>query len=201
MLLRDALLAYAHFLAILFLTAVLCTELAVYRQELAAPVARRLQRIDLFFGIAAVVVIVTGVARVIFGLKGAEFYLHNPIFWTKMGLFLLVGLLSIPPTVHFLRWNASLSAGADAIRTSPDLRAHPLAARSGDRRARVHPALCRAHVAWLVKLLELHYQVVRDSADRKSRGSKISPAAKTPPACGSRRMRSSASTTSGAVTA
>jgi putative membrane protein len=119
MLLRDALLAYAHFLAILFLTAVLCAELAVYRQELAAPVARRLQRIDLFFGIAAVVVIVTGVARVVFGLKGADFYLHNPIFWTKMGLFLLVGLLSIAPTVHYLRWNAALSAGADSVRDEP----------------------------------------------------------------------------------
>ena len=70
--------------------------------------ARRLQRIDLFFGIAAVVVIVTGIARVVFGLKGADFYLHNPIFWTKMGLFLLVGLLSIAPTVHYLRWNAAL---------------------------------------------------------------------------------------------
>ena len=72
MLLRDALLAYAHFLAILFLTAVLCAELAVYRQELAAPMARRLQRIDLFFGIAALLVIVTGIARVVFGLKGAD---------------------------------------------------------------------------------------------------------------------------------
>jgi putative membrane protein len=119
MLLRDALLAYAHFLAILFLTAVLCAELAVYRQELAAPVARRLQRIDLFFGIAAVVVILTGVARILFGLKGADFYLHNPVFWTKMGLFILVGLLSIAPTVHYLRWNASLSAGADSVRDEP----------------------------------------------------------------------------------
>lgn len=119
MLLRDALLAYAHFLAILFLTAVLCAELAVYRQELAAPMARRLQRIDLFFGIAALLVIVTGIARIVFGLKGADFYLHNPIFWTKMGLFLLVGLLSIAPTVHYLRWNATLSAGADSIRDEP----------------------------------------------------------------------------------
>ena len=81
--------------------------------------ARRLQRIDLFFGIAAIVVIVTGIARVVFGLKGADFYLHNPIFWTKMGLFLLVGLLSIAPTVHYLRWNAALSAGADSIRDEP----------------------------------------------------------------------------------
>jgi putative membrane protein len=119
MILRDALLAYAHFLAILFLTAVLCAELAIYRQELTAPVARRLQRIDLFFGVAAILVIVTGVARVWLGLKGADFYLHNPIFWTKMGLFVLVGLLSIPPTVHYLRWNALLAGGADAIREEP----------------------------------------------------------------------------------
>jgi putative membrane protein len=116
MLLRDALLAYAHFLSILFLTAVLCAELAVYRQELAAVVARRLQRIDLLFGIAAILVLATGAARVWLGLKGADFYFHNPIFWTKIALFVVVGLLSIPPTLHYLRWNARLAAGADAIR-------------------------------------------------------------------------------------
>ncbi|HTA37497.1 MAG TPA: DUF2214 family protein [Candidatus Acidoferrales bacterium] len=116
---RDALLAYAHFLAILFLTATLCAELAIYRQELPAAVARRLQRIDLLFGIAAVLVLATGAARVWLGLKGWEFYFHNPIFWTKLSLFIVVGLLSIPPTMHYLRWNAKLSAGADGIRDEP----------------------------------------------------------------------------------
>lgn len=32
------------------------------------------------------------------------FYLHNPWFHAKLGLFLLAGLLSIVPTLRYLRW-------------------------------------------------------------------------------------------------
>jgi uncharacterized membrane protein len=31
----------------------------------------------------------------------------------------VVGLLSIPPTMHYLQWNPSLAAGVDAIREEP----------------------------------------------------------------------------------
>ena len=56
--------------------------------------------------------IVTGVARVNFGIKGAAFYQHNPIFWTKIGLFVLVGLLSIPPTIAYIRWGRRNASGS-----------------------------------------------------------------------------------------
>ena len=38
------------------------------------------------------------------GVKGEDFYLHNPYFHAKVGAFVLVGLLSILPTVKFMRW-------------------------------------------------------------------------------------------------
>ena len=41
----------------------------------------------------------------IYGAKGYAFYVHNPVFHVKIGLFILVGLLSIIPTVTILRWN------------------------------------------------------------------------------------------------
>jgi putative membrane protein len=31
------------------------------------------------------------------------------MYWTKMGLFILVGLLSIYPTVRFLKWRTALN--------------------------------------------------------------------------------------------
>jgi putative membrane protein len=57
---------------------------------LAAPLdeagLRRLFAADNAWGIAAVVWIVTGVARVFGGLeKGVQFYLASPLFWVKMG--------------------------------------------------------------------------------------------------------------------
>ncbi len=105
MLTRDALLAYAHFIAIFGLASVLAGELFLLRKNLPADLVQRLRWLDRGYGIAAVLVIVTGLARLNLGLKGTAFYTHNPVFWTKMALFAAVGLISIVPTVAFLRWS------------------------------------------------------------------------------------------------
>lgn len=44
------------------------------------------------------------------GIKGHDFYLHNLWFRAKLGCFVLVGLLSILPTIRFLRWRKALRA-------------------------------------------------------------------------------------------
>jgi putative membrane protein len=106
MLVRDALLAYAHFLAIFLLASLLAGELLLFGKSLSARSVRVLQIVDRWYGGAAGLVIATGLSRLFFGLKGAEFYAHNPIFWTKMALFGVVALLSIPPTVAYIKWNA-----------------------------------------------------------------------------------------------
>jgi putative membrane protein len=49
---------------------------------------------------------------VIYGVKGADYYLHNPWFWAKMAAFAGVGLLSVPPTIAFIRWRKSATADA-----------------------------------------------------------------------------------------
>jgi putative membrane protein len=99
----DAIIAWLHFLAIFGFAACLFAEAAFYARSLPAQTLRRLSRIDIAYGILALAVIVTGVAHVIFSPKTPAFYLHDAIFWTKIGLFLTVGLLSIAPTVHLLR--------------------------------------------------------------------------------------------------
>jgi putative membrane protein len=45
-----------------------------------------------------------GFCRAAFAAKGWAYYSHNAFFWAKIGTFLLVGLLSIAPTVAFIRW-------------------------------------------------------------------------------------------------
>ncbi len=106
MLTGDALLAWAHFLAIFTLASLLACEIALLRDALPADRVRRLQTVDRWYGIVAALVIASGLGRLFLGPKGAAFYAHNPIFWTKMGLFAAVALISIVPTVAFLRWSA-----------------------------------------------------------------------------------------------
>ena len=55
-------------------------------------------------------IIVVGVTRVLLGSKGWVFYVHNPWFWGKMATFLVVGLLSVHPTLMFLRWRRAAEA-------------------------------------------------------------------------------------------
>jgi putative membrane protein len=110
MLVRDALLAYAHFLCIFALASLLTAELVILRKTLPGDLFRRLQLVDRWYGVTAGLVIASGLLRLNLGLKGADFYVHNPVFWTKMGLFLTVGLISIAPTVAYLHWGRRLEA-------------------------------------------------------------------------------------------
>jgi putative membrane protein len=98
----DALLAWLHFMLVFGLCGCLLAELFFYGRELSRSTLRRLQRVDIAFGALAAAVVVSGVVRVIFSPKGAAFFVHNPIFWTKMGLFGALGLLSIAPTLHYI---------------------------------------------------------------------------------------------------
>jgi putative membrane protein len=107
---RDALLHYAHFLCIFLLAALLAGELFLYRKRLPAAIVHQLQIVDRCYGIAAALVIVSGLLLLFFGLKGAAFYLHNPVFWTKMGLFVTLAVLSILPTIAFVKWNSRKTA-------------------------------------------------------------------------------------------
>jgi len=106
----DWALASLHHLAIFTLAATLAAELAILTIAFDALAIRRLARIDAAYGIAAAAVVIFGVLRVIFGAKGYEYYLVNYIFWTKMALFLVVGLLSIAPTLRYLKWVRQLRA-------------------------------------------------------------------------------------------
>lgn len=108
----DALLAYLHFTAILILASALGAEALLLRAQAGADTLRSLVRADILYGIASVVVIVTGLLRLFYGAKGHAFYVANPIFWLKMGLFAAVGLLSIAPTLRFIRWRRQLDADA-----------------------------------------------------------------------------------------
>lgn len=107
----STLFAFLHHLCAFTLVAALAIEFTLVRQELTLASARRLQVTDLVLGIAAGLLLVIGLLRVFFFEKGAPYYWHNHAFLTKLGLFVIVGLLSIIPTVEFLSWRGAIRAG------------------------------------------------------------------------------------------
>ncbi len=123
----DALLAYAHLVAILTMVVFLSSEAALCRPEwLSAAVVQRLATVDRVYGAAAVAVLVTGFARIYLGTKGASWYWGNWLLYTKLGLFVVMGLVSIAPTLRLARWKKALDAtgalpAADEVRATRKL--------------------------------------------------------------------------------
>lgn len=110
MIIINSLMATLHHLAAFTVAAALVYEFVAYRKNLSIEEARRIQRVDSWYGIAAAAVLIAGLLRVFFFEKGSNYYLNNHVFWTKMVLFAVVGLLSIYPTIRYIRWNSSLNA-------------------------------------------------------------------------------------------
>lgn len=107
----QAIAAYLHFLFIFSAISLLVAEMCLYRQQLTLREAQRLILIDGMYGVSAILIASTGFARAVYFAKGWDFYRHNPIFWLKIGAFVVWALMSIPPTFHFLGWRAGLKQG------------------------------------------------------------------------------------------
>lgn len=73
---------------------------------------RRVLRADIWWGIAALLWLGTGLARLLAGTeKPTAYYIANHLFWLKMAVFGLVFLLEIGPMVAFGRWRRALRHG------------------------------------------------------------------------------------------
>ena len=100
----DLVLAILHHLAVFVLFAMLAVQLVWLKRDLDLPGLNRVARLDIVYGATAGAVLVIGVLRVFFGLKGWHYYAESPSFWAKMAAFALIGLLSIPPTLKMIAW-------------------------------------------------------------------------------------------------
>jgi len=105
----TALIAFLHHFFAFTLVACVVYEFIAYRKGITIEEAHRIQRADLIYGISAGLLLVVGLLRVYFFEKSPAFYSANPFFWVKMVAFVIVGLLSIDPTIRYIRWNKILS--------------------------------------------------------------------------------------------
>jgi len=104
----TAFMAFLHHLFAFTLVACVVYEFIAYHKGMTIEEARRIQRADLIYGISAGLLLVVGFLRVYYFEKGWAFYSNSPFFWLKLNTFLIVGLLSIDPTIRYLRWNKTL---------------------------------------------------------------------------------------------
>jgi putative membrane protein len=108
---QDWLLASVHHLLFVGLLLSLISEAALLRTRMTDALVRTLGKWDAVYGISAGLVLAIGLARAVYGAKGWAFYSGNPAFWLKLGVFALMGVVSIWPTVRFIQWRRALDAG------------------------------------------------------------------------------------------
>ena len=123
----DLTLAILHHFFVFALFGVLFSEFVVVRRGMDVAAAARVVAIDAWYGVLAALILIVGFSRAIFAAKGWEYYAHNAFFWAKIGTFLVIGLLSVPPTLAFLKWRgrqgAALSLdGSGAVSAAAGLR-------------------------------------------------------------------------------
>jgi putative membrane protein len=95
------------------------------KSPLTAADLRRVFLADAVWGLAALLWLSTGLWRLLGGVeKATDYYLHNHVFLTKMGLFLLILILEVRPMVTLIRWRRQAAQGE-----LPDTRAAPAMAR------------------------------------------------------------------------
>ena len=101
----DWILSSLHFLLVFALVAILAAQSVLIRPGIPVPSLHLAANLDRGYGASAVLLLGVGLSRVYWGAKGSSFYLSNPLFWTKLGLFMTVAMLSIPPTLRLIRWS------------------------------------------------------------------------------------------------
>lgn len=100
----SAIMAFLHHLAAFTLTAAIIYEHITFRKNLSLAEARKIQIMDIVYGVSAGVLVVVGLLRVFYFEKGAAYYAQNWFFWTKMLGFALAAVFSIYPTLRFVSW-------------------------------------------------------------------------------------------------
>ena len=104
----SAIFAFIHFVAAFGMAFSLVYQYFHFKQSLTVAQAKRLQKVDSIYGLSALIVLIAGFVRVFYFEKGSDFYFSSELFYLKLGLFTAIGLLSIYPTIRFMKWSKRL---------------------------------------------------------------------------------------------
>jgi putative membrane protein len=104
----DFILAVLHHVLVFSLAGILAVEIALMRPGIGAADVRRLGGYDIAYGVVAGLVLIVGFSRVFWGVKGSDYYFGNHYFWAKISAFIILGLISIGPTLRIIDWRRQL---------------------------------------------------------------------------------------------
>ncbi len=107
----SSIVAYLHYLGFMLAFAALTVEIFNLKTEITLDEAKRVAFADAAYGAAATMILITGILRVLYFGKGTDYYLSNPFFYAKIGVFIIVSLLSLYPTYTFLTWIKNFQIG------------------------------------------------------------------------------------------
>ncbi|MFN9871797.1 MAG: DUF2214 family protein [Cyanobacteriota bacterium] len=109
--LPSAAVAYVHYLSFMVCFGALVLERRLIRADPSREDATLMVITDVVYGIAALALLLSGIARVLHFGQGSAFYTENPLFWVKVGTYLTVGALSLYPTITYILWAIPLRKG------------------------------------------------------------------------------------------
>lgn len=110
------LLAFAHLVGVMLaLPSITWRGLSLSRVQDDPAVLASVLRADNVWGLSALVVLPTGLYRLLVLGKGWPFYVNNPFFLTKMALFGLVFVLEVWPMAVLIRHRLAAARGGTGL--------------------------------------------------------------------------------------
>lgn len=100
----EIVLRYIHFISIFAIAGSLVSEHLLLKKEMTRLELARVARIDAVYGLAALCLLAAGMTLWLGGIgKPSVVYTKNWIFHTKLTCFILIGLLSVYPTIFIIK--------------------------------------------------------------------------------------------------
>jgi putative membrane protein len=100
----EIFLRYIHFISIFTIVGTLVSEHLLLKKEMSRAEIGRIARIDAIYGFAAMTLIAAGLTLWLASVgKPSVYYSKNWVFHIKLTCFALVGILSIYPTIFFIK--------------------------------------------------------------------------------------------------
>lgn len=94
---------YLHFIAVFAIVGAIIAEQFLVSKSMTRKEIKQVSKIDMIYGIGALLVLIAGFLLWFAVGKPAQYYSRNWLFHTKLSMFIILGLLSIYPSIFFLK--------------------------------------------------------------------------------------------------
>jgi putative membrane protein len=94
---------YVHFIAVFAIVGAIFSQQFLISKSMTRAEIKRIAKIDVIYGLGALLVLAAGLTLWLWVGKPAAIYSRNWLFHSKLTLFLTLGILSIYPSIFFMK--------------------------------------------------------------------------------------------------